>query len=317
MVLVVLMKRTLKKLQFEGRVFSKNSNLLGIHKSRTSALHPQGQGMVEPSRGVFGRGTERYLFWGSCTVTRGEDAQTLFEDARTMTETKEYALLNWSWLAKTRRETLQSESLFFNRRKYPAAVVTPTLCPGQELLQCLLRGLRIWVLAEAPWPRAGNGYGPGVRGKQFGLSIAPQVQQVRQEKEQKTRHDEESDEEEELESASDFRDMRVNVSSLRLDAVLKAGLNMSRNKVESAFYDSKIRVNGQKVMKKSKQLQEEDEVDIIKAVSSKNPAFLDISRVVVLSIGSYNEDTDKIQVRLRKYPQLLVEKYEDDFETSS
>ncbi|XP_047473621.1 mitochondrial transcription rescue factor 1-like [Penaeus chinensis] len=129
--------------------------------------------------------------------------------------------------------------------------------------------------------------------------------------------DEESDEEEELESAADFRDMRVNVSSLRLDAILKAGLNMSRNKVESAFYDSKIRVNGQKVMKKSKQLQEEDEVDIIKAVSSKNPALLDISRVVVLSIGSYNEDTDKIRVRLRKYPQLLVEKYEDDFETPS
>lgn len=126
--------------------------------------------------------------------------------------------------------------------------------------------------------------------------------------------DEESDGEGELESAADFRDVRVNVSSLRLDAVLKAGFNMSRNKVESAFYDSKIRVNGQKVMKKSKQLQEEDEVDIIKAVSSKNPAFLDISRVVVLSIGSYNEDTDKVQVRLRKYPHLLVEKYEDEFE---
>ncbi|XP_068242637.1 mitochondrial transcription rescue factor 1 isoform X2 [Palaemon carinicauda] len=58
----------------------------------------------------------------------------------------------------------------------------------------------------------------------------------------------------EVESGLDYKDFKIKVSSLRLDSILKSGLKMSRNKVENAFYSSRIRLNEQKVLKKSKQL---------------------------------------------------------------
>ncbi|KAG7171456.1 mitochondrial transcription rescue factor 1-like [Homarus americanus] len=123
--------------------------------------------------------------------------------------------------------------------------------------------------------------------------------------------DESEDDDMELESGKDFRDIKARVPSLRMDAILKAGLGMSRNKVEAAFYGSKIRVNGSKILKKSKQLHEGDEVDVVKGPSSVNPDFLNISRVVIVKVGKYEEDSDKVSVKLRKYSQLLVDKYED------
>ncbi|XP_071518523.1 mitochondrial transcription rescue factor 1 isoform X2 [Panulirus ornatus] len=113
----------------------------------------------------------------------------------------------------------------------------------------------------------------------------------------------------ELESGSGFRDVRIKVPSLRMDAILKAGLNMSRNKVETAFYASKIRINGDKVLKKSNQVHEGDELDVVQNVSSVNPDLLNISRIVLLRVGKYDEDSDKFEIKLRKYPQLLVPKY--------
>ncbi|XP_073993073.1 uncharacterized protein isoform X2 [Rhodnius prolixus] len=41
------------------------------------------------------------------------------------------------------------------------------------------------------------------------------------------------------------------MQSLRADAVLKTGLGLPRNKVESLFYENKIHVNGEKISKKS------------------------------------------------------------------
>lgn len=121
--------------------------------------------------------------------------------------------------------------------------------------------------------------------------------------------DSDYDDDFELESGSGFRDVRIKVSSLRMDAILKAGLNMSRNKVETAFYASKIRINGDKVLKKSNQVHEGDELDVVQNVSSVNPDLLNISRIVLLRVGKYDEDSDKFEIKLRKYPQLLVPKY--------
>nr|XP_045594107.1 mitochondrial transcription rescue factor 1-like [Procambarus clarkii] len=114
-----------------------------------------------------------------------------------------------------------------------------------------------------------------------------------------------------LESGSDFRDIKAKIPSLRMDAILKAGLGMSRNKMEGTFYSSKIRVNGEKILKKSKQLLEGDEIDVIKGPCDQNPDLLNISRVVILKVGNFDEDSDKVMVKLRKYPQLLIEKYSD------
>ncbi|KAK3854315.1 hypothetical protein Pcinc_039194 [Petrolisthes cinctipes] len=123
--------------------------------------------------------------------------------------------------------------------------------------------------------------------------------------------DEDGLEDEELESSKDFKDIKVKLPSLRMDVVLKAGLNLARNKVEAAFYESKIRVNGQKILKKSSQVYEGDEVDVELGEPTTNPKFTYVSRVEVKRAGDYNPGEGKLVVILRRYPKLMVERPKD------
>ncbi|KAF2886714.1 hypothetical protein ILUMI_19459 [Ignelater luminosus] len=129
---------------------------------------------------------------------------------------------------------------------------------------------------------------------------------------------EESDEEEsEEEQSADFdslivdkhtKIMTTKVNSLRADVILKNGLSMARNKVEEMFYESKIRVNGKKIFKKSDLVEVGDEIDIIKSVSDSNPNFLIVGRVEVLDVKPRNEG---YAVRLRRCKSLTIENYEE------
>ncbi|KAJ8966280.1 hypothetical protein NQ314_003632 [Rhamnusium bicolor] len=102
--------------------------------------------------------------------------------------------------------------------------------------------------------------------------------------------------------------LKVDITSMRLDAILKAGLGLSRNKIELTFYESKIRLNGEKVLKKSAHVQEGDEIDVIKGVNMNNPEFLTVARVEVLSAIGQEES---ISVKLRRCKSLTVENYKD------
>ncbi|CAA9993676.1 unnamed protein product [Nesidiocoris tenuis] len=101
------------------------------------------------------------------------------------------------------------------------------------------------------------------------------------------------------------------MTSLRADLVLKIGLGIARNKIETLFYESKIRVNGGKITKKSHRVGIGDEVDIIKGKSPVNPNLMVVSRVVVLSAKEH-EEGDKITVRMRRYKSLNIENTEID-----
>jgi len=81
--------------------------------------------------------------------------------------------------------------------------------------------------------------------------------------------------------------------------------------VETAFYESKIRVNGERILKKSKQMNIGDEIDIIKGYNDLNPVFLDVSRVIIIS--AKNSDTEKIMVVLKRFKQLVIDNYPDPF----
>lgn len=118
------------------------------------------------------------------------------------------------------------------------------------------------------------------------------------------------------ESDKDFMDdiqdkytktVKVNVTSMRLDVILKTGLGLSRNKLETTFYESKIRLNGEKVLKKSVHVQEGDEIDVIKGSSINNKDFLTIAKVEILS--AIPKD-DNISVKLRRCKSLTIENYE-------
>ncbi|KAK7043814.1 hypothetical protein SK128_007264 [Halocaridina rubra] len=121
---------------------------------------------------------------------------------------------------------------------------------------------------------------------------------------------EDDDDDWRLETDRDFIDVRAMVPSVRLDAVLKAGLGMSRNKLDTAFYESKLRVNEAKVLKKSKELEEGDEIDVILGPSSTNPDLINVARVIIMKVGNYSDDSDKLPVKLRRYKNLLIRNYE-------
>ncbi|KAH0946188.1 hypothetical protein HN011_008341 [Eciton burchellii] len=116
--------------------------------------------------------------------------------------------------------------------------------------------------------------------------------------------DDESDDE--IEAPIGSKVLTVKSSSIRIDNICKIGFGMSRNKVEEAFYKSKIRINGQKVLKKSKEVQEGDEIDMI-LHQKLDDELLVVNRIVILSMSSAN---DSIRIKLSRDKNLLVEDYE-------
>ncbi|XP_030559271.1 uncharacterized protein C6orf203 homolog [Drosophila novamexicana] len=144
-------------------------------------------------------------------------------------------------------------------------------------------------------------------GKQAQLHTS-QIVHKYDKKSSRSRDDIDSDDEvdAEFKDERDSKVVKTKVNSLRADLLLKAGLGMARNKVELKFYESKIRVNGKKLLKKSVQLDVGDEIDVIRGFSQTNPSHLVISRVVILSAGEHD---DGLSVHLRRYKSLLIDNY--------
>lgn len=103
--------------------------------------------------------------------------------------------------------------------------------------------------------------------------------------------------------------MKINVSSLRVDAVLKSSLGISRNKIDVMFYENRVRVNGEKLPKKNVSICEGDEIDLIKNISPANTDYLIVARIEVLSCVA-KENT--AEVKIRRYKSLTVENYSGD-----
>lgn len=128
------------------------------------------------------------------------------------------------------------------------------------------------------------------------------------------KEEEEEDEDEDEESAADPGDNErtVFVSSLRIDSIMKAGINMPKMKVLECFYNGSIRLNGQKVSKKGAQVSVGDEVDHVLGFTAHNPNLMEVNRVTLLA-SNHDRITDKgrFQVRLRCQRRLVIEKYPD------
>ncbi|XP_035685708.1 mitochondrial transcription rescue factor 1-like [Branchiostoma floridae] len=104
----------------------------------------------------------------------------------------------------------------------------------------------------------------------------------------------------------DYKDITRVVPSVRLDAVLKAGLDTSRHKIEEEFYSNKIRVNGQKVLKKSISLKEGDMVDLIRTTQTEQERMMSVSRVVLLKTENRTTQSGNTYVQLRRWKALLI-----------
>ncbi|XP_011173646.1 uncharacterized protein LOC105205821 [Solenopsis invicta] len=148
------------------------------------------------------------------------------------------------------------------------------------------------------------------------LYIAKRFKSRKKTADTKKSKDEDSDEEKE-ENSDDENEappgskvIKIKVSSLRLDTIVKVGLKMSRSKVEEAFYNSRFHINGNKVLKKSKEVEIGDEIDIVLHQNVNNPSMLFVNRIVILSIDPASGGA---QIKLSLDKNLLIENYEDSY----
>lgn len=103
----------------------------------------------------------------------------------------------------------------------------------------------------------------------------------------------------------------IDVNSLRLDAVGKTAFSVTRAKIEEAFYKGELYVNGEKAVKKSQDLYEGDEIDLIKQVNLENPSKLDIKRMQILKLPDKTTEQGRIKISIKRWQELTIDAYEN------
>ncbi|XP_061430701.1 mitochondrial transcription rescue factor 1-like [Lethenteron reissneri] len=125
----------------------------------------------------------------------------------------------------------------------------------------------------------------------------------------------------------DYKDLDKTVASFRFDLVMKAGLDISNKAIEDAFYANRLRLNGQRLIKKSRTVREGDVLDLLLPVPAGAPASASasvpaattdsgrrggdaqgeaVARVVVLRASEERSPSQRYGVRLRRWKQLLL-----------
>ncbi|KAG8582386.1 hypothetical protein GDO81_008031 [Engystomops pustulosus] len=114
----------------------------------------------------------------------------------------------------------------------------------------------------------------------------------------------------------DYKDIEKSVQSFRFDVVLTAGLDMSRNKIEEAFYDGKLRLNGEKLWKKSRAVKVGDILDLI-VEENRDAGSVTVMRTILKDVLKDKTSTDKFKVLLRRWKKLTVSKVVEAPKTTS
>ncbi|KAL6040647.1 hypothetical protein STEG23_002119 [Scotinomys teguina] len=126
-----------------------------------------------------------------------------------------------------------------------------------------------------------------------------------------TYHPERREQEEELEDdpgvVKDYKDLEKVVQSFRYDVVLKTGLDIGRNKVEDAFYKGDLRLNGEKLWKKSRTVKVGDTLDLFIGENKETGAEM-VMRVLLKSVYEEKTENDKHRVLLRRWKNLQLPK---------
>ncbi|XP_041827258.1 mitochondrial transcription rescue factor 1 [Melanotaenia boesemani] len=107
----------------------------------------------------------------------------------------------------------------------------------------------------------------------------------------------------------DYKDMEKYVQSFRYDVITKAGLDIARNKIEDAFYSEKLRLNGQKLIKKSKTVKPGDTLDLVLS-ENKETNTVTLMRVILRRVLGESNDGEKYKVSIRRWKCLELAKDE-------
>ncbi|XP_003781622.1 uncharacterized protein C6orf203 homolog [Otolemur garnettii] len=123
--------------------------------------------------------------------------------------------------------------------------------------------------------------------------------------------DEMSEAEEELEDDSgvvrDYKDLEKAVPSFRYDVILKTGLDIGRNKVEDAFYKGELRLNGEKLWKKSRTVKVGDTLDLL-IEGNKEAGTETVMRILLRKASEEKTANEKYRVVLRRWKRLELPK---------
>lgn len=103
----------------------------------------------------------------------------------------------------------------------------------------------------------------------------------------------------------------INVSTLRLDGFAKVAFNTSRARVEELFYKGDLYLNGERPAKKSQDLTEGDEIDMVKQINQENHTLVDIRRVQILKLPDKTTEHGRFKVKISKWIHLTVEAYDN------
>ncbi|KFO34333.1 mitochondrial transcription rescue factor 1 [Fukomys damarensis] len=120
-----------------------------------------------------------------------------------------------------------------------------------------------------------------------------------------------SEQEEELEDdptvVRDYKDLEKVVHSFRFDVILKSGLDIGRNQVEDAFYKGDLRLNGEKLWKKSRTVKVGDTLDLV--IGEDREAETEVvMRILLKKVFEEKTQSDNYRVVLRRWKKLKLPK---------
>lgn len=101
----------------------------------------------------------------------------------------------------------------------------------------------------------------------------------------------------------------IDVPSLRLDAVAKNTLRITRSKVEEAFYKGELFINGERPNKKSLNISRGDEIDLILGVNKEDRNLVDIKKVLILDFPDKSTESGRMRVKVQTWQKVTVEAY--------
>ncbi|KAJ8398167.1 hypothetical protein AAFF_G00430110 [Aldrovandia affinis] len=107
----------------------------------------------------------------------------------------------------------------------------------------------------------------------------------------------------------DYKDQERSVQSFRYDVIMKAGMDISHNKVDHAFYSNKLRLNGQKLIKKSKTVKIGDTLDLV-LEEDKATDTVTVMRVIFKKVTAVTKDAERYKVVLRRWKHLKLPQHE-------
>ncbi|KAK9533318.1 hypothetical protein VZT92_008442 [Zoarces viviparus] len=139
------------------------------------------------------------------------------------------------------------------------------------------------------------------------------AQEDEEEEEEDKKNPEDSDYDDEVGEnpnlPKDYKDMEKYVQSFRYDVIMKAGLDMARNKIEDSFYNNKLRLNGQKLIKKSKTVKVGDTLDLVLS-ENRETNTVTLMRVILRRVLGESSDTEKYKVAIRRWKSIELTKDE-------